>query len=263
MTYRVSVGLLFILNIVLAASLVARLMEPGSRAAALTYTDQSELAATGTYTGASTAPQQVGVKPGEHLTNPEAVSQSSAPLVQARTTEAPRTAFEHMYSENPQDFAANLRAISCPEATVRDIIVAEVSRKYRKQEENLRPTPADHVPMGWSSATSEARLLQRRVQAAALARQKAVEVEQALGYSVPIGLPLYAMTATDRRLELQWEQYPEPERILLNKAQEEYWNKARTLQERTSGFWQSDDYSELKRARTEWQQRIQHILEKQ
>lgn len=190
---------------------------------------------------------------------------SSAPLAPALAPKAhvADTPFARMYSEDPKEFAANLRAIRCPEATVRDIIAAEIARKFRAQEEALRPKPADHVPVGWSSATSEAKLLERRVQAAALAHEKAAQMKDALGYSVPVSLPLYALTATDQKLQAEWAQFPDPKRVLLNQVQEDYWVKAQALQEQTRGFWESQDYIELKRLKTEWQEQIRRVLEAQ
>jgi hypothetical protein len=36
-----------------------------------------------------------------------------------------------MYSSEPGQFAANLRRIGCPKQTVKDILVAEINRRYR------------------------------------------------------------------------------------------------------------------------------------
>ena len=196
----------------------------------------------------------------------EGVAAPSTSPVPERAKVQPRAAvqatpFSRMYAENPKEFTANLRALRCPEETVRDIITAEIGRKYRAQESALRPKPADHVPMDWSTATSEARLLQRRLQMAALARKKASEVGEALGYSVPISLPLYATTAADQRFEAEWVNLPEPKRAQLNQAQEDYWSKTSALQERTRGFWQSEDYAELQQLKTGWLDQIKRIRE--
>jgi len=94
---------------------------------------------------------------------------------------------------------------------------------------------------------------------AALARKKAGEVEAALGYSVPISLPLYATTAADQRFEAEWANLPEPKRAQLNQAQDDYWSNASALQERTRGFWQSGDYAELQRLKTGWLDQIKRI----
>ena len=231
-------GLLVGLNLVLAGLLVAGLITLEGRTSASNSSDLTEGSAA---SSRATAPEGAQVQP----------------------RAVPATPFARMYSENPKEFAANLRAIRCPEETVRDIIMAEIGRKYRAQEDWLRPKPADHVPMDWSSATSETRLLQRRLQMAALARKKAGEVEEALGYSVPISLPLYATTAADQRFEAEWANLPEPKRAQLNQAQQDYWSKASALQERTRGFWQAEDYAELQRLKTEWLDQIKRIREAQ
>jgi len=232
MKAKLCVGALLALNLILAIALIAALSSQG--------------------------PNPAVPAPAESV---EAISQvtSSAP----HKANVPETPFSRTYSDNPKEFAANLRAIRCPEATVRDIIAAEIARKFRAQEEALRPNPADHVPMGWSSATSEAKLLQRRVEAAALAHERAAQLKNALGYTVPVSLPLYALTSTDQKLQADWAQLPEPKRVLLNQVQEDYWIKAQALQERTRGFWESQDYIELKRLKTEWQEQIRRVLEPQ
>lgn len=233
------VGLLLGLNFVLAGLLIAGLITLKGRASARDSGNLTEGAAA---PSASTVPERAQVQ--------------LRAAVQA-------TPFARMYSENPKDFAANLRTIHCPEETVRDIIMAEIGRRYRAQEDSLRPKPADHVPMDWSTATSEARLLQRRLQMAALARKKTGEVGEALGYSVPISLPLYATTAADQRFEAEWVNLPEPKRAQLNQAQEDYWSKTSALQERTRGFWQSEDYAELQQLKTGWLDQIKRIREAQ
>jgi hypothetical protein len=233
------VGLLLGLNFVLAGFLIAALITLKERMLARDSGDLTERVAA---PSKSTMPERAQVQP-------------RAP-VQA-------TLFARMYSENPKEFTANLRAIRCPEETVRDIITAEIGRKYRAEEDWLRPKPADHVPMDWSSATSEGRLLQRRLEIAALARKKAGEAGEALGYSVPISLPLYATTPADQRFEAEWANLPEPKRARLNRAQDDYWSKTSALQERTRGFWQSEDYAELQRLKTEWLDQIKRIREAQ
>src|ERR1043166_116956 len=233
------VGLLLGLNFVLAGFLIAALITLKERMLARDSGDLTERVAA---PSKSTMPERAQVQP-------------RAP-VQA-------TLFARMYSENPKEFTANLRAIRCPEETVRDIITAEIGRKYRAEEDWLRPKPADHVPMDWSSATSEGRLLQRRLEIAALARKKAGEAGEALGYSVPISLPLYATTPADQRFEAEWANLPEPKRARLNRAQDDYWRKTSALQERTRGFWQSEDYAELQRLKTEWLDQIKRIREAQ
>jgi len=160
---------------------------------------------------------------------------------------APRTPFAAIYSSDPKRFVDNLRRVGCPEETIRDIMVAEVSRKYRAQEEALLPTPADHVPWGWSPRTSERKLLERRQQAAAIAREKEAFFHTALGYDVPAKMPVYALTTSDQRFEGLLNSLPAGYRQAAQQIQEDYWARVEELRSRTRGFWQSEDIVELKR----------------
>src|SRR5258706_16481041 len=102
MRHTLIVGLLLGLNFVLVGLLIAGLITLEGRTPARDSGDLTEgVAAPSTFT----VPKRAQVQP--------------RAAVQA-------TPFARMYSENPKDFTANLRAIHCPEETVRDIIVAEI-----------------------------------------------------------------------------------------------------------------------------------------
>jgi hypothetical protein len=157
----------------------------------------------------------------------------------------PVTPFEAIYSSRPATFVANLRRIGCPEDTIRDIMIAEMNRRYRSQEELLKPKPADHVPWGWSAKTSEAKLIERRQQAASIAREKAATLRNALGYDVHVPMPLYAMTVSDRDFQQTIEKLPEKVRPSAYRVQDDYWNKVEQLRSITRGFWEPEDLREL------------------
>src|SRR3569832_2298103 len=74
--------------------------------------------------------------------NLSAISVIDRPKTDA-TKRPPETPFQAIYSSNIRQFGANLRAIGCPEQTVKDILTAEIDRRYAPQEEALRPKPAD------------------------------------------------------------------------------------------------------------------------
>ncbi len=172
----------------------------------------------------------------------------------AHAPAAPPTVFAIVYSSDPRQFAANLRAIHCPEETVRDILVAEVNRRFAAQDKALSPRPADHVSYGWSSQTSEAKLVERRQQAAALARQKEAILHEALGYEVPVAMPLYALTTAEVHLEDALAAVTPEQREAVRQAQNTYWAKVQELQDRTKGFWQSDDIAELNALKDQFHQ---------
>jgi hypothetical protein len=170
----------------------------------------------------------------------------------------PSTPFEELYSQDSRTFVANLRAIGCPEETVRDVMIAEIGLRFRIREEALRPTPADHVPFAWSANTSEAKILERRQQAATLAREKAALLREALGYELPIGMHSYAMTVSEQRFEEALESPALIERAAVRQAHENYWIQVAALQEHTRGFWLSEDVAELERLKQERKRFIEH-----
>jgi hypothetical protein len=136
-------------------------------------------------------------------------------------------------------------------------MIAEIGLRFRAREEALRPTPADHVPFAWSANTSEAKLLERRQKAAALAREKAGLLREALGYEVPVPMHTYAMTVSEQHFEEQLEKPSLTDRPALRQAHEQYWTKVEELQERTKGFWLPEDVAELERLKQEHRQAIE------
>ncbi len=194
-------------------------------------------------------------------TDRKATSQGTRePTIRRGNAPAPATPFTQVYSSDLKRFAANLRAIHCPEETVRDILTAEVQRRFHSQADGLRQKPGDHVPLGWSSKTTEPRLLQRRQQAAEVAREQAAMLRDALGYDVPVSMPLYAMTKSDQLFEATVASVELEKGRALQQVQEKYWAGVLALQQRTKGFWLSEDVAELERLKAERKQALQALL---
>jgi hypothetical protein len=183
-------------------------------------------------------------------------------LAPAPIAEKP-TAFTSVYSTRTTDFAANLRRAGCPEETVRDILLAEIGRRYRGREEDLRPTPGDHLPFGWSAKTHEAKIIDRRQRAAAIAREKEAELRTALGYEVKVPIPTYAMTVSDQRFADTLDQLPPKNREAAHRAHEHYWTMVEQLRARTHGFWQDEDLEELNQLKNEREQALEKLKEAQ
>src|SRR4029453_7087458 len=97
-------------------------------------------------------------------------------------------------------------------------------------------------------------LLKRRQEAANLAREKAALLSEALGYYVPVELPLFAMRPGDLRFEQAIADASPEGRKALRQAQDTFWGRAEALLNRTHGFWLPEDVAELKRAKAEWRQ---------
>ncbi len=163
----------------------------------------------------------------------------------AERDETNSTPFAAVYSTNAAEFANNLRAIRCPEQTVNDIITAEVHRGFKAKEEALRPTPADHVPFSWSARTTEPRLLERREEASALAREEAATLRDSLGCVATVPMPIYAMTSSDQRFEEQLAASAGVDSCAIRQVHDTYWADVQALLQRTKGFWLPDDVAEL------------------
>jgi len=189
------------------------------------------------------------------LSAPANLPETKRRVQRALLKPAAPTPYAAIYSNRPHEFAANLRRVGCPEETVKDILFAEINRRYHGREQQLRPKPADHVPFTWSPKTSEAKLLERRQQAASIAREKEGILRAALGYDVHVEMPLYAMTTSDLRFQETVESISPKNRPAAYQAQEQYWLRVEQLLARTRGFWEPADVEELnqvKRERTEF-----------
>jgi hypothetical protein len=173
----------------------------------------------------------------------------------------PKTEFASVYASDPKQFAVNLRRAGCPEETVRDILVAEIGRRYHSREEDLRPKPGDHLPWGWSAKTHEAKIIERRQAAAGMAREKEMLLRAALGYEVKVPIPTYAMTVSDQVFEERLKTLPPEKRELAHLANEQYWRMVEQLRAKTQGFWQSEDIAELERLKAERQAAIDQLRE--
>ena len=176
-------------------------------------------------------------------------------------TPEPKTEFAAIYSSNTRQFVANLRAIGCPEETIKDILVAEIGRRYAAQEEALRPTPGDHVPYGWSPKTVEGKLIARRQEAAAIAREKAAALRDALGYDVPVKMHHYAMTTSDEVFQRLLDSLPQEKRAAAQQIHESYWADATSLRERTRGFWLKEDVDELNQLKARRKEALDKLQE--
>jgi hypothetical protein len=90
-------------------------------------------------------------------------------------------------SEDYRQYVANLRAIGCPEATVRDIVVADVNGLFSSRARALhsgntnRPAYWKPVAMGFSGTADEAGLAQQQQ----LAAERRALLAEILGQMVP------------------------------------------------------------------------------
>lgn len=245
MKSRTVIYLLLVINVLLLSSLVMGLQRITGREV----------------TAASSVPESIQAA---NSSNPGAASQEELPPPQTVNTGRPdistnQSLFSTIYSSDPKKFAANLRAAGCPEETVKDILTAEIGRRYKDAETALRPKPADHVPLTWSSATAEMSLQERRQGASALATEKAALLSEALGYQAPVSIPLYATRKSDQEFEQQIAQLAQEKQIAARQANLDYWSGVDALWRRTKGFWQAEDIAELERLKAERQKTLNAV----
>ena len=234
-------GLLLAANLALAGLLVAGL----HRHAPLNGESASAEAA-------GTAPINLDSTNSPRLSN--SIASLKQPEQPAKTSTNEQTAFTKVYSSDPKAFAENLRRIHCPEETIKDIMTAEVHRRFHDEEQALRPTPADHVPFAWSAKTSEPRLLERRQKAAGLAREESTLLRGALSCELTVPLPLYAMTLSDQQFDAALA--TSINACAIRDIQDAYWAQVQALQERTKGFWLPQDVADLEALKAQRRQAL-------
>jgi hypothetical protein len=225
MTRTAVIIALSILNIALIAALASSLNSGGEKRAAGTAASKETQATVG----------NTGDEARLH----------AVPTVRNSPKPAPRSPFEAVYSSDPKQLANNLRKVGCPEETVKDLLVAEINRRFKSDEEALRPKPEDHVPWGWSSRTSEGKLIDRRERAAAITRDKEEALRHSLGYEVPVKAPAYAMSVSDLRFENYLESIDPEKRATARLIHDYYWWQVEDLRSRAQGFWLPEDIAEL------------------
>jgi hypothetical protein len=237
----VPLALLILINLTLAAFLASTLMRESTTPYPKNADSQSDTVVAATNDSGKSMPKPIL-------------------LEKLQRTNTPATPFTAVYSGDSKQFAANLRAIGCPEETVKDILTAEVHRRFKDQEDALRSKPADHVPFAWSAKTTEPRLAERREKAAALFREEAAQLCDALGYDVSLPVPLYAQTMSDMQFQETVANSEAEKRNALQRAQDEYWTGVQVLQERTKGFWLPEDVADLQRLKAARKQTIASLL---
>ncbi|MGB0582057.1 MAG: hypothetical protein ACPGVU_20375 [Limisphaerales bacterium] len=130
-------------------------------------------------------------RPPSPLLEPEAARKSPTPAIrpnrifrpERKTTEtAARPPWLSIESDDYHQYAANLRAIGCPENTIRDIIVADVGENFKKQKQALEDRTADPF---WLTADQREEIdLERKRQVRELKLAKWELMRELFGYPV-------------------------------------------------------------------------------
>jgi len=179
-------------------------------------------------------PNQAAAGPGSH----------SAPTVKSSAFTARNTAetksnfvWATVETNDYKAFVTNLRAIKCPEATVRDIIIAEMDRYFADRELPFKtpPEPASAVGSARvpeSAQQKRARLKQdyeRRKQLREVELEKAAILKQLLDYDLPLEPLRGWRTRNYERFESAINALPAEKRERVRAIQEAYWELSDAL----------------------------------
>ena len=188
----------------------------------------------------------------------------------AKTVAAPRTAqvfdpkmlttWPDVNSADLRLYVRNLRAIKCPEETIRDIILAEVNRRFAPREKALKIHADQYQP--WETPTTEGVAhYERRQQIRALFTEKRKLLKDLLGVDVPLENPIDLANGNMDRFEAAYATLQEEQkRDAVRAIDEDYWHKIDELKKKSLGVLDASDREELKRLKTERRDALAKVL---
>jgi hypothetical protein len=197
----------------------------------------------------SSAPVQVGNAPRGAAT----VTPMTSRAVQEPVQPALVTSFRwsSLESTNYQEYIANLRRIGCPEDTIRDIIVADISKLYGPREAPFKSKlTAQDTTEGLSSTVRRAaRHAEFEVwkQLREIQKEKNALLKQLLNVTLPLE-PLRASGVRNYALfEAAFATLPPEKRETVREIQENYWLAADALSDKYDGKRTTNYLAEAKR----------------
>jgi hypothetical protein len=168
--------------------------------------------------------------------------------------------WQSLFTPDLRQYAANLRAVECPEETIRDILMAEINRQYAPREAELKVRPEDRFP--WESVTS----YDKRAKESKF-RQLLVEkrdlLKELVGVDVPIETPPTLAGRNIEKFEAAYRDLPEAKREQVRAIQEKYWGQSDEIKRRTMGFLEPEDRELYKQIKSERRQEMAQILSAQ
>lgn len=155
---------------------------------------------------------------------------STAPA--SATAAVPAAAWEwsSVESEDYRKYVANLRAIECPEYTIRDIIIADLNKLFTPKEAPFKDPPAEVTPPTSTKSSAKAAdaaarraAYERRKQLREVEKEKAAVVKELLGYTLPLS-PLRGWYSRNYdRYEAALNALPPEKRERVREVQESFW----------------------------------------
>jgi hypothetical protein len=223
------------LNLALAGYLVVALTHPTPRTRASAAN------------GSAVAPSDTNVAAASRLKPAASINRSSGEKV----------TWASLASSDLRRYAENLRRVDCPEQTIKDIMLAEVNRRYAIQERALKLRPDDVAP--WETAAAydrrgnETKLRQ-------LLEEKRTLLKDLTGVDVGIDMPSRLAGRDVEKFEGAYTAVPDAKRDQVRAVQENYWAQSDDIKQRTMGYLEPEDRDEFVRIKNERRDALAKVL---
>jgi hypothetical protein len=163
-------------------------------------------------------------------------------------------------STNYYVYIANLRAIGCPEETIKDIIITDVAKLYGKRRAELRshgePYQFWRTDDSWEGSIPANPQLQHQL--AALDNEQRALVKELLGADLQTELKKYLHS--DDYDERMYAFLPAEKREKLKEVQSRYDELEQEIYARAKGLILDEDQEQLKRIQAEREQELAKLL---
>jgi hypothetical protein len=154
-------------------------------------------------------------------------------------------------------YAENLRRVGCPEQTIKDIMLAEVNRRYAPLELALKVRPDDVAPWerlaSYDRRSGESKLRQ-------LLEEKRTLLKDLTGVDVGIDMPSRLAGRDVEKFEGAFSALPEAKRDQVRAIQENYWAQSDDIKQRTMGYLEPEDRDEFLQIKTERRDALAKVL---
>ena len=184
------------------------------------------------------------------------ISPTEPPKIQPRARLRPTTAlstpasgsrfhWKEVESTDYKDYIVNLRAIGCPEVTIRDIIVADVNKLFAARTGALSASAREYKY--WQTGAAKDKLVsQNQRQLKALNQEKAELLKTLLGPDVENDLRALEFGASQLNEDLMYGFLPDAKRSTVRDLIDKYQASEREIQQRSNGLLTPWDRKEIK-----------------
>ncbi len=190
-------------------------------------------------------------------TENRALLQKNAPTTMTPSAAPAKFRWASLVSRDLRVYAANLREVGCPEDTIKEIVLAEVGRRYGTMEADLKVRADDVAP--WEKAAlydrrnAESKLRQ-------LLEEKRALVKELTGVDTGIDMPSRLAGRDLVPFETAYATLPEDKRALVRAIQENYWTQSDDIKQRTMGYLEPEDRAEFERIKKERRDALAQVL---